>query len=395
MGSGGSRVWSRLGCTYAARSDLRMGVSGLMMTVGVREIVAVDTLQLPPCPLPRPGDSVIWYEDSVRQHGRLLGSTYEGHPYIQMEDGGTDPVDSFDSIRVEKPDQAVGPMWLSLPADGTICRPTTEECDSLMEFTRQIVPPGRSHYELACEIWMRGFEVFFDGPQVREILAGKSCGEAELVTTMPLDRLRRIVLDMYGERQTDAGEVNVGELARRAGRFRVGGLDDTTDPYMEIRTFRYSRPGTIVAIYGASFERDMAFGDFSCNALYFDPINQVLIDPSGHGLDDARVCCLRPVLNDTLMSVIEKALIGLRIIRQSLMNYTLCPGYETRLLSLVRDLPAVPRMELAAALQAEVIDRLPEDPAKVLREMEAFFVKFGMKEIWDKNIQPCLEDLKP
>jgi hypothetical protein len=370
-----------------------------------RVIVGADSLRLPPCPLPRPGDCVAWYEARVLRRGTLLGSTYDCRPYISGSDGLTNPVPGFDRVRVEDPEHPVGPMWRSLPSDGIIAKASEQECALLREFADRIVPGGATPYKLAHEIWMRGFEVFLAGPHVRENLAGEGGTGAELVTTMPPGRLRQMIVDMYGVAQTDGAEaarIDTGWLAARAGQVRVGGQEGTTDPYTIVRAFRYNQPGTPNSIYGASFERDMAYGDFSCNALYYDLENEVFVDPSGHGLEDAAACCLRPVLEVDCQTPEYLAYVGLRILRQYLLHYTLCPGYEETLLALLSEgLPAMKSLELRAALQAEVIDHVRSDPEgrdysdeEIMDGMEDFFTKFHIKDLWDKYIFPCLGDLK-
>lgn len=378
---------------------------GFVTTVNnTRVTVAADSLRLPPCPLPRPGESVAWYEGRVLRSGVLVGCTYDGRPYITASDGLSDPVSSFDRIRVGDPEHPIKPMWRSLPPNGSISRADDQESASLRRLADQTVPGGATAYKLAHEIWMRGFEVFLTGPEVRVTLAGEGGTGAELVTTMPPSRLRQVIVDMYGARQTDGAdqaEIDAGELAGRAGKVRVGGQEGTTDPYMIVRSFRQNQPGTTRSIYGASFQQDMAFGDFACNSIYYDLENAVFIDPSGHGLEDAAACCLRPVLDRDRQDPQYLGYIGLQILRQYLLHYTLCAGYEETLLAfLTQGIPAIDRLGLRAALQAEVIDPLRNgqagnrySPRQIMEGMQDFFIKFHMKNLWDKYIFPSLGDL--
>jgi hypothetical protein len=39
----------------------------------------------------------------------------------------------------------------------------------------------------------------------------------------------------------------------------------------------------------------VAYRDFTCNAIYYDPVNEVIIDPSGYGVSDCQAHALRLV----------------------------------------------------------------------------------------------------
>src|SRR5882757_534432 len=98
-----------------------------MTTPTSRQAAPQEDLREPRCPIPRPGESVIWYEDMLRQGGELLGITDDGSPYIGRDDGERARVDSFAAIRAFDPEHLISsPIWRSLPQD-RIWRPTVEE----------------------------------------------------------------------------------------------------------------------------------------------------------------------------------------------------------------------------------------------------------------------------
>jgi hypothetical protein len=348
-----------------------------------RMAIPPDTLRVPSCPLPRPGDTVVWYQNSVRYRGELVGHTSDGRPCIRPDTGAVNRVLTFDAIRIDLPERAVGPIWQSLPPTAIVVRPTTAEQQVLRQLTARLVPPGFSHAALAEEIWQRGFEVFLSGSTIRKALAGEPCRDAEVVTTMPLDRLHHMVVDMYGEAQ-----VTMGELDRPSGHLRVGGLPSTTDPYADIRIFRYEMPGTVDAIFGASFARDIMYGDFACNAVYYEPINGVLIDPTGHGLDDATESCLRPVYDATYRSPQEKAEMGLRLIKHRILGYKMADGHKDQLAELIQTLPALPTITLIAGLQAEIFTDHPKN-IETWQLVKDEFVSLDLDDIWNEYVSPC------
>jgi hypothetical protein len=366
-----------------------------------RAKVSVDDLIEPDCPIARPGDTVVWYRESVRRRGTLLGSTWDGKPFIRPEFGVTDRLPSFEVIRVEDPARAVGPIWRFLPHSGLLVHPTDAERKILEELGRRVVPPGFRHYDLMTEIWDRGFEVFLAGGSVRDVLAGVPGRDADVVTTMPVSRLRQTIVDMYG-----ASRIREGDSVQQAGCFRVGDLGSIAETHLEVRAFRYASPGSVDAVYGASFDRDMALGDFSCNAVYYDPINDVFIDPSGFGLDDAAACRLRPVMDFKQRSGPEKAWIGLQLIARCLMadpeigaspgqsacrRYQLAEGAEGSLLELVDSLRALTPAELVAGLKEKIFVHLSGDENDKWAKVREWLLRFGREGLWVDFIEPSLE----
>lgn len=64
----------------------------------------------------------------------------------------------------------------------------------------------------------------------------------------------------------------------------------------------------VPARFGGLPEKCAEALDFCCNALMYDPINQVIIDPTGYGLEDAVHGFLRLTGGDTLMKSPEESL---------------------------------------------------------------------------------------
>jgi len=358
---------------------------GLVRIGPAREAVAPEALRLPACPLPRPGDVVTWYQNTIRCTGLLLGHTYRSEPCIEPRQGGVTRLASFDDIRIDDRRRAVGPNWLRLPASSTVTRPHDHELEYLERLLDCAAPSGTEHRTLALEIWNRGYEIFLAGATVREALAKRDVRNAEFVTTMPLDRLHPVVVGMYG-----LGNIALGELGREWGRLRLGGAERVaSDAVVEVRVFRHAAPGTNAAVFGASFERDLWFGDLSCNAVYYEPINKVLIDPTGFGLDDATGCCVRGVFQPNERSAEELARIGLRVVKQRLRGYQPAPGCDEQLTMLLSKLPAMPHPVRAAALVAEVFEDLDSgecDGAWIA--MRNVFADLGLESLWRRYVEP-------
>jgi len=302
-------------------------------------------------------------------------------------------------IRIDEPTAAVGPIWRSVDRS-SIVRPTDSERDRLHELADRKIPPGVMHSELLTAIWDWGFEAFLSGWPVGDVLAGVVGRDAEIVTTMPVNLLAQLIVDMY-----DAKRIVDGEAIRQAGCFRIGNLASIAEQYLQVRTFRYYAPGTTDAVFGASFEHDMALGTFSCCAVYYDLTNDILIDPSGLGIEDAETCLLRPVMDFDQQSDEDKARIGLQLIARCLTadrsdiadahgqcrQYRLADDAKPQLLELVDSLKMLPAEELAADLSEKIFARMPGDDLGKWNKFRDWLGGFGREDLWNNHIQPILE----
>jgi Poly A polymerase head domain len=268
--------------------------------------VEPDALDIPPCVTPRPGEAVIVYENGVRICGRLLGHDTEAQPCVeQASTGAVLCVPSFDLVRLERPRDRLGPNWEQLPETAKIIRPAdkhAEILDGLLERSAEGVSPA----DLLFEVWSRGYEVFLIDRTVRDALAGREPLGVEVATTMPIARLHALVGRMYDAK----GEF--GKIDRLSGSLRIGRVPGSGHATVSARVFPLHGRGTDHARFASSFASDTGYRDFACHCVYYDPVNKVLIDPTGTGIDDALGHRLRMVYNKDLQSRAELGRIGLR-----------------------------------------------------------------------------------
>src|SRR5262245_57667246 len=98
------------------------------MRIGqIRDKVEPSKMRLPACPLPRPGDDVVWFQGSVRHSGELVGHMVNDSPYVQVEHRVPPRLTSFDSVRLREPGGGIEPMWHRLPSGGTLTKPLDGE----------------------------------------------------------------------------------------------------------------------------------------------------------------------------------------------------------------------------------------------------------------------------
>lgn len=247
--------------------------------------VLPNELRLPPSPIPRPGERVVWHVASALMQGEVLGHDKSGNAVIK-NDFGPEQHERFDDVRLESPFNRALPNWHSLPEGGRLLKPGEAQLELFRQTLKQVIAPGPMYIELAEEIWGRGFEIFLVGGTVRDVLSGRVANDIDFVTTMPLNRMIGFLKRMF---RTDADGYD------KRGYIRLGGKPSSGDPFIDLKVFSDALPGTKDATFGVGFDRDVAFRDFACNAVYFDPINEVIIDPTGHGVRDCESLTLRLV----------------------------------------------------------------------------------------------------
>jgi hypothetical protein len=281
------------------------------------EMTSVEptALDLPPCVTPRPGELVVVYENGIRIRGRMLGHTPDAQPWIQQEStGAVLCVPSFDLLRLEQPRDRLGPNWQQLTDTAKIVRPSkkhAEILDRLLERSAE----GVTHADLLLEVWSRGYEVFLIDRTVRDALAGREPTGLEVATTMPIARLHALVERMYDAR----GEF--GKVDQLHGSLRIGGVPGSGQAAVNARVFPLHGRGTDHARFASSFASDTGYRDFACNCVYYDPVNRVLIDPTGSGIEDALGHRLRMVYDKELQSKAEIGRIGLRAVVMLALGY--------------------------------------------------------------------------
>jgi hypothetical protein len=368
-----------------------------MATPAERQPVKPEDLELPPPrPIPRPGDRVVWYENGMPKKGTLLGSTLAGRALIEKEENGFRIDQPFASIRdADRDEQGEHgthgqPVWMSLAEDAIICRPTEAEGKKLDQLIGNRIQPGNekhaTHAELAREIWIRGFEVFFTGKPLREALTRAPGKDADLITTMPRNWIRILLDGMYGTER-----VKEETPQPWSGLFTIGNTVGSVNAFSYVRFFRWTFEDEVY-LHGASFKDEGSFTDFTFNAIYYDFKNKVLIDPTGHGLDDAYSCCLRPMDWSGQLPEPDKMAIGFEILRYSLLGYTLCAEREAELLTAVSEAVQVDEDDLCGPL-AKALDGLGLPLNDVLNRIGEFFVVHGLADLFQYNVQPAIKKI--
>jgi len=123
----------------------------------------------------------------------------------------------------------------------------------------------------------QGFEAYIVGGAVRDMLIGKTPKDFDIATSAEPSKIRRIFKN-----------------SRIIGkRFRLVHVFFGEKIY-EVSTFRSTEDGTIGNKFGTIYE-DVHRRDFTLNALYYDPIHELVIDYVG-GVKDIRARKIKPII---------------------------------------------------------------------------------------------------
>lgn len=347
--------------------------------------VDAELLKLPECPIPRPGEKVSWYASSRLISGDLTGYDSNGRPLIINEFGHPATRESIDQIRLQDPFKRRGPNWLYLPNDGQITRPSTAVVDRMKALLGNPIPPGPSSFDLALEIWNRGFEIYLVGGTVRDILRGALSNDIDFVTTMPLNRCKPLIASMF--------RYNPSSCADR-GFIRIGGKPSSGDPFIDLKIFSDCLPGTEDAAFGVGFDRDVAHRDFACNAVYFDPINEVLIDPTGFGVQDAIENQLTLIC--TSGDAYQHAQVFLRFFKFCGRGFTPTGNTaKTIVETYSKSVGGMKRITRIRYFRAQVLHKCkdPSDYHKTLLGIEKLMTEFGAGHIWEEHFAPLVDEM--
>jgi hypothetical protein len=275
-----------------------------------------------------------------------------------------------------------------LPGEALIKTPYPHEVAEFDRILTQHIPPGPTYIELVHEIWSRGFETFLVGGTVRDVLAGVKTNDVDLVTTMPLARAVGLLTSMYRKEPT---------IHDRNGFVRLGGTPASGDPFIDLKSFVLTAPGTEDAVFGGGFIDDLRFRDFACNSIYYDPINRVLIDPSGIGIQHAESHCLHLVCDARVRPPFSLAQITIRFFKFRCRGFSFSTetGDEIRR-SYLPTLGAMRRSTLVQYIRTQMLSKAPaaEHSAR-LGQLEAAMRDFGAGEHWDVQIAPIVAEIWP
>jgi hypothetical protein len=355
----------------------------------VRRVVDPLALELDHPAVPRPGDEVVWFEGHAPYNGHLLGHRADGRPCVLSTFGMPMFPLSYDAVRVADAKVRLGPNWERMPETALVVEPTQAEAAAFRALLEQRTPPGPKYRQLVEEIRARGYEIFLVGGTVRDVLAGTPSNDVDLVTTMPLDFAFPLVQSMYGQPR----ELKRG--ARVHGHLRLGGAPGTADPFIDLSLFKDVHVGSDSAIFNDSFVADVGNRDFACNAVYYDPVAEVLLDPAGVGIRDAEARALRLICDLARRTPYQLGQIAVRFFKFRARGFEPVDGCTTRIVSdFLPMLAAMDELRRIGYLRGQLLGKAqPSDHATILEAVRGEFVSIGAVAVWEKFVAPFEAEL--
>jgi hypothetical protein len=349
----------------------------------------------PPRPVfPRVGDRVRWHERDIVHTGTYLGHRYVREerqdccrPIVRSEVLGQEvSVDSFDVIRLEDPAASLGPNWNRLPEAGTLLQPDASQTSQLRALLNRVTPPGPTYSQFLSEIWHRGYEAYVVGGTVRDVVAQRPSKDVDVVTTMPLPSLVSLAISMYGIKPS-------AHLLR--GYLRIGGSNRSGAPIIDVKVFSKSGVGTPNALFGTEFNEDVAQRDFACNSLYYGPMNNILVDPTGRGISDAASSLLHLVCNISLKSKPERAEIAIRCFKFLARGFKCTQDcIDCIRTDFIPGFPALTPTNVVDYIGRQVLRKaIPRDRPTVLRKFRQVMEENGCASTYETYIFPREEEL--
>lgn len=122
-----------------------------------------------------------------------------------------------------------------------------------------------------------GFSAYIVGGAVRDLIVGKCPKDFDIVTSATPSRIKKLFR-------------NSRIIGRR---FRLVHVF-FGDKIFEVSTFRSIKDGSVGNVFG-TIDEDVLRRDFTLNALYYDPIEEQIVDYVG-GVEDIKSGIIRPVI---------------------------------------------------------------------------------------------------
>jgi len=224
------------------------------------------------------------------------------------------------------------------------------------------VAPRDPKRDFAVEVVRRlreaGYVAYWAGGCVRDQLLGRPSKDYDVATNATPDQVRRV----FGRRRTQA-------VGAAFGVITVAGPPGAGQ--VEVATFRsdqsYSDGRRPDAVVFSTPEEDAARRDFTINGLFYDPLEDRVIDYVG-GREDLRRRVLRAI-GDPRARLAEDKLRMLRAVRfAARFDLTIAPETLQAIREMAPQITAVSAERIAAEMQALLVDRRRAQGVRLLLE---------------------------
>jgi hypothetical protein len=349
--------------------------------------------------------------------GTLAGYDFRGRPVVGRGEARRIAPD-WESVQIQG-----ARLEVVRPTDGldprALVRPPEKLRQALDAAFDTQVTGAHTAREYVDALHREGFFVYLTGGAIRDAVRvftknpdatvqeiAETLKDVDIVTTAPPPAVRRIAAALAPEYPNGAvwspevvdqfGSVLIG--GPKAGLANPEGLDVTSmrsdGAFEEQALHRDTGEKAFPYVFDHSLADDSGTRDFTMNAVYYDPLNKVLVDPSGRGIEDAERGALRISRGDTLE---KDDNIALRFWKFRIRGYTAADAATAEAIKENANAInwAAPRWKVANNLA-----RMAPKTAKTHAEVAAFFDQLGkvMKEdgcqrLFERRMLPLLDQV--
>jgi hypothetical protein len=179
--------------------------------------------------------------------------------------------------------------------------------------------------------------------------------------------------------------VQLNKIAKTTGHVNVGGAPDNPGHSVDYCAFHHSGIGTKDALFDSDFHQELLHRDFTCNAVYYDHINRIVIDPSGTGLSDIQSRTLNGVWDAQYVSPHGLGKIVIRFFKFRLLGYKASAACESAILTdLKTRLRAIKPAARSAYVRRQIIRRFADPPTRTVDRLKTMFCSYGLRDAWSE-----------
>jgi soluble P-type ATPase len=253
-------------------------------------------------------------EEGGGAKGVLVGYTSSGSFLVQTNTGETKRINRV----TPAPGQQFQAVGQTLPKSQVVAVSGPQQ-KALQALLGAPVGSGKKNVDDAIQaIRGAGFEVFIAGGAVRDAVQGQPARDVDLATTMWIQE---------ADKALSRANIPTGMTRSEFGTMIVG---RGTAGELDVCSLKAGKGS-----FGLDLTADIKFRDFTINAMFYDPANGVILDPTGHGHADAVNKVLRPSCKpgDEKQWFSDNPSVVLRFLKFTLRGYS----YDAGLLKMIKD----------------------------------------------------------
>ncbi len=334
-------------------------------------------LPKPPAPaLTRPVGAEVEHGGQTK---RFVGTTHDGRLAVAGKKGRPQAVRT-DEVRFPST-SACHPLASVKP--GAVRRAGADLQATLSAVLDGAAPghlPARRYVDALAA---QGHSTYLVGGAVRDAIQGVTARDVDLVGTALPKEIRKV-----GEKlEAEGGQpVASGPWVDGFGAVLFGGqqLDITA---MKVRSREL--PKKVKALFGTDIGEDAAGRDFTMNAVYYDPKNRLVIDPTETGVRDAMSRTLRLVPHPSEANASHV----MRAYKFRLRGYELAPGLAAELRSITERTFSGHGFAGAVARASPHGAKTEEAAGAWLDEVSLAMKKDGLGDLFARYLEPARGDL--